>query len=395
MTQIGEPKYNGRETDWTGVQINEWKVLSHIKSTDTNNTSNLKYDCECVYCHRHCCATIFDLKTKIRHSNCLNEDERIGKVFGTFQIIDYAYHTSKNKLYKCKCIKCGEERITSYHNILKNTHQCYNIQHIGETIDVCTIVGAKPKEKYEDVVYIAKCNICGHIKYSTYNHLKRDCKDFCNHITKFNKQIVHGGYWSNKRIRDIFYGMLTRCYDEEQTGKQWKNYGGKGITVCEEWRNNPKLFEEWSLKHGYTDTLTIDRIDANKGYSPENCRWITGAENTSRAASFYITVNDLTLNLQEWDEYLHLGKQHICRYKNKYGVQETIRHIEAILEYGYDEQTDHAISFIVNNEQHNMSQWSKLLGYKSNAVGKIYRKYGREAAIQFIQDKLNEQNKQL
>ena len=56
-------------------------------------------------------------------------------------------------------------------------------------------------------------------------------------------------------------------------------YGGKGIRVCQEWLDNPELFEEWSLENGYEDNLTIDRIDSTKDYCPDNCRWVTLEDN--------------------------------------------------------------------------------------------------------------------
>ena len=67
--------------------------------------------------------------------------------------------------------------------------------------------------------------------------------------------------------------MKTRCY--KPNIHYIKYYRGKGITVCDEWRDSFQAFYEWSMANGYSDELTIDRIDSDKGYFHENCRWVT------------------------------------------------------------------------------------------------------------------------
>lgn len=81
---------------------------------------------------------------------------------------------------------------------------------------------------------------------------------------------------SHDRIYRIWKGMNQRCYNPNSHG--WPIYGARGIYICNQWRNDISSFREWALSNGYADNLSIDRIDGDKGYSPENCRWATAKE---------------------------------------------------------------------------------------------------------------------
>jgi len=93
--------------------------------------------------------------------------------------------------------------------------------------------------------------------------------------------------------------IKDRCCNPKNYSYQ--RYGGRGITICEEWKNSFMAFYEWSMANGFEQGLTIDRIDNNKGYSPDNCRWVdmkVQSNNTRR--NNYLTARGRTQTLQQW-----------------------------------------------------------------------------------------------
>lgn len=112
------------------------------------------------------------------------------------------------------------------------------------------------------------------------------------------QRTIHG--FSRTRLFKCWDGMMRRVNYEN--GRAYKNYGGRGIKVCDEW-SDFLTFREWALSNGYSDSLTLDRIDVNGHYQPSNCRWITMKEQqNNRRSNHYITYQGRTQTLMQWSE---------------------------------------------------------------------------------------------
>ena len=115
-----------------------------------------------------------------------------------------------------------------------------------------------------------------------------------------NGNVRHGLYRENKDLFNLWQTMKTRC--ENPNRKNYERYGARGITVCEEW-HEAKNFVEWAIANGYKKGLQLDRIDNSKGYSPENCRFVTPKENSrNRRNTKLLTINGVTKCVLEWCE---------------------------------------------------------------------------------------------
>ena len=103
------------------------------------------------------------------------------------------------------------------------------------------------------------------------------------------------------RLGRIYHNMKTRCCNPNYD--KYKYYGGKGIKICEEWMNSWYAFEDWAEENGYNDTLTLDRIDPDGDYCPENCRWVTRKEQANnRSSNRMVEYNGERKSLQQWAE---------------------------------------------------------------------------------------------
>lgn len=137
---------------------------------------------------------------------------------------------------------------------------------------------------------------CGNKKDVPISYLKSGHTTSCGCLVK-EMHTTHN--LSQSRLYNIHQGMLGRCF--RKTDLAYSDYGGRGITICDEWKNDFMAFYKWSLENGYREDLTIDRIDVNGNYEPSNCRWATKAEQTRNSRkNVFFTCNGVTKTISEW-----------------------------------------------------------------------------------------------
>lgn len=135
------------------------------------------------------------------------------------------------------------------------------------------------------------------------------CGCFCEHHGKRKTKLY--GVWAT---------MRNRCYNENV--KVYYRYGGRGIEVCEEWKNSFTCFHNWAISNGYKEGLTLDRIDVDGNYEPSNCRWVTmKIQNNNRRDTISVEINGEKHTLREWSELSGINWGTIRRryYRGKRG----------------------------------------------------------------------------
>ena len=149
--------------------------------------------------------------------------------------------------------------------------------------------------------YLCVCD-CGNKKIVYKEHLTSGRTKSCGCLKKENGRPTHREI--HTRLYKIWGNMCNRC--SNRANPAWKNYGGRGIVVCEEWKSYEK-FREWAYTNGYSDNLSIDRIDNDKGYSPDNCRWVDSyTQANNKRNNHVVEYNGESRTLAEWANYLNI-----------------------------------------------------------------------------------------
>lgn len=209
-----------------------------------------------------------------------------GQRFGKLVVIknEGIHETRRTAMWLCKC-DCGNEKVVAAHDLKHGTTSCGCIAKISK------------------------------LKNLKLGHELLDKKAM--ERKSIIKELNEGNYEAaSKRLYTIWTQMKSRCNDTAR--KEYKNYGGRGIKVCEEW-NEFTQFLRWAVSNGYKDNLTLDRKDNNGDYEPSNCRWISFKEQqNNRRNNHTVNINGVNHTISEWSDISGI-KQNTIYYRIKRG----------------------------------------------------------------------------
>ncbi|HDG5860076.1 TPA: hypothetical protein PF291_001533 [Staphylococcus aureus] len=149
--------------------------------------------------------------------------------------------------------------------------------------------------------WLFRC-ICGNEKIISKYDVQKGHTKSCGCLQKENTskaKRTHGD--TDSRLYYIWENMRKRCY--KPNSDRYKNYGARGITICDDWKDNYSNFYKWAYSNGYNDNLTIERIDINGNYEPSNCTWITMKDQAkNRSSNKWVYIDNVKYSPQELEK---------------------------------------------------------------------------------------------
>lgn len=190
----------------------------------------------------------------------------------------------------------------------------------GQRFGRLVVIEKAGKDKTSHTTWLCKCD-CGTVKTVTGYNLINGSTLSCG-CYKNEKVSIHGKY--NTRIYRIWNKMKGRCNNKRNT--HYDCYGGRGIRVCDEWLNDFQKFYKWSVENEYNNNLTIDRIDVDGNYEPNNCRWVSmKVQANNRRTNAQIEFNGKTQNIAKWAEELGINKRTLSnRFERGWTLQRAL-----------------------------------------------------------------------
>lgn len=176
---------------------------------------------------------------------------------------------------------------------------------VGKRFGKLEVLKRVENTKIKLTYWLCKCD-CGNTKVVRGSHLTAGKIKSCGCLSaEMARERAFTHKLSKTRLYHIYLGMKARCYNPKN--ETYRIYGGRGIKVCDEWKNDFMTFYNWAINNGHREDLSIDRIDVNGNYEPTNCRWATPKEqsnNTRRC--IYVTYKNETHTITEWGRILKI-----------------------------------------------------------------------------------------
>lgn len=235
-----------------------------------------------------------------------------GQRFGMLEVLERDYSYKKRAAWICRC-DCGKIvskigiYLTAGETKSCGSHQAKDI--INEKFGRLTVIKRVEDDKHQNARWLCKCD-CGNfteaLGISLRNGRTKSCgcllKEVKRRRKKDKRYIDCPLYWRFSRIKD-------RCYNINNP--RYKDYGGRGIKICDEWLDKEKgfiNFYNWAISNGYKEGLTIDRINVNGDYEPNNCRWATMIQqNNNKRNNIIVKYNNENMTLKQWSDLLNLN----------------------------------------------------------------------------------------
>jgi len=249
----------------------------------------------------------------------------IGDRFNRWTVISGTYKLDCywKATVKCDCGVVKEVQLNSLKSGGSKSCGCYlGDVSIGDRFNRWTIISKSWTDKSSGRMVTAKCD-CGAVKHIRLRSVKNSTSKSCGCFTveQIKKSMTTHGQRKTKTY-GIWAKMLQRCYNPNT--KSYKNYGGRGITVCDRWRHS---FENFLADMGeQPPRFTIERIDNEKGYSPENCRWASYKEQANnRRTNRFLTYQGRTQTMMEWSKELGIRAGRIrWRLEEGWSVEQVL-----------------------------------------------------------------------
>ena len=251
-----------------------------------------------------------------------------GQRFGKLIVIERRGSNKRGRaLWLCKC-DCGNTTIAESGHLTNGyTKSCGCKKHDGNAQDLTgkrfgrLVVIERTENRGEKVAWKCQCD-CGNISTATTDMLKSGRTKSCGCYSRECVSIRRSKGYS-RRLRNTYNHMIQRCYNPNDSS--YPNYGGRGITVCEEWRNSTDAFYEWAVKNGYNKDLSIDRIDVNGNYDPSNCRWADDyVQSNNRRNNVHIEYDGKTKTIKQWAEHFGFEYEKFRVLFHKVGMEKAI-----------------------------------------------------------------------
>lgn len=205
-----------------------------------------------------------------------------GKRFGRLIVLRDSGKRYKGNVFllcKCDCGKLIETREDSLKSGRVRSCGCLRIDNLkGKTFGKLTVLRESKERRKNAILWECLC-LCGRFTKAMGSNLRSGKTKSCGYHCAFKYK--HGDSRPQTRLYRAWADMKKRCVNPNN--KAYKYYGKRGIKVCAQWKDNYRAFKFWAILNGYQDNLTIDRIDNDGDYSPQNCQWITCSENSKKS----------------------------------------------------------------------------------------------------------------